>query len=159
MKKFLKITGIFLCLILCFSLFFNIGSTLRPTNNEKEKITISILGDSISTCEGISDNIKYNPTLSSNQSRYYANDVAYSSTEATLCLDSWKDTYWGQTINDLDLELLVNNSWRGTKVTGSITSSSPTCGPRPFIYYLTKIYYGTIKFFRYLFNSQIITNA
>lgn len=131
MKKNLNITGLFLCLILCFSLFFSLGSSLRTSNNEKEeKITISILGDSISTCEGISDNIKYNTTLSSNQSRYYAKDIAYSSTEATLCLDSWKDTYWGQTINDLDLELLVNNSWRGTKVTGGITSSSPTCGPR-----------------------------
>lgn len=134
MKKILKILAIILCLTLCFSLFFRLGASLKDNSNKteesNEKITISILGDSISTCEGITDNTKYNLTLGANQSRYYAKDVSYSSTEATLALDSWKDTYWGQTICDLDLELLVNNSWRGTKVSGTLTSSSATCGTR-----------------------------
>ena len=91
---------------------------------------ISILGDSISTLEGISDNVAYNTTLSPNQSRYYAKDVAYTTTEATLELTSWEDTYWGQTVNDLNLELCVNNSWRGTSVSTARGASSCTSGTR-----------------------------
>lgn len=91
---------------------------------------ISILGDSISTCEGISDNIVYNTTLSSNQSRYYAKNVAYTMTEATLELDSWENTYWGQTITNFNLDLCVNNSWRGTSVSTARGASSCTSGTR-----------------------------
>ena len=91
---------------------------------------ISFLGDSISTCEGICDNATYNTTLPSNQSRYYANDIAFSSTEATLKLNSWKDTYWGQAVTELNLELCVNNSWRGTSVSTARGANSCTSGSR-----------------------------
>lgn len=77
---------------------------------------ISIFGDSISTCEGYTDNNDYNTTLSSNQSRYYATG---NQGEATLQLDSVNETWWMQTINGLGGNLLVNNSWRGKKVTDS----------------------------------------
>lgn len=87
----------------------NIKAQLKNKN-------ISIFGDSISTCEGYTDNNNYNTTLSSNQSRYYATG---NQGEATLQLDSVNETWWMQTINGLEGNLLVNNSWRGKKVTDS----------------------------------------
>ena len=99
-------------------------------DNVLEGKYISFLGDSITTLEGIGDSATYNTTLTSNQSRYYANDIAFTSTEATLELDSWKDTYWGKTVTDLNLELCVNNSWRGTSVSTARGANSCTSGTR-----------------------------
>lgn len=99
-------------------------------DNVLEGQYISFLGDSITTLEGISDSATYNTTLTSNQSRYYANDIAFTSTEATLELDSWKDTYWGKTVTELNLELCVNNSWRGTSVSTARGADSCTSGTR-----------------------------
>lgn len=99
-------------------------------DNVLEGQYISFLGDSITTLEGISDCATYNTTLTSNQSRYYANDIAFTSTEATLELDSWKDTYWGKTVTELNLELCVNNSWRGTSVSTARGADSCTSGIR-----------------------------
>jgi len=75
------------------------------TNEFKGK-TISILGDSISTFAGVSNNTSYNSTIGSNA-------VYYSS--GTLGVEL-SDTWWHQTIDALDLDLLVNNSWSGSTV-------------------------------------------
>ena len=66
--------------------------------------TISILGDSISTFAGVSNNTAYNSTIGSNA-------VYYS--EGTLGVTR-ADTWWQQTIDILELELLVNNAWSGS---------------------------------------------
>ena len=89
-----------------------------------ENKLISILGDSISTCEGVSDNVVYNTTLASNESRYFADDINHDSTEATIELSSVNETYWMQIINEFNAELLVNNSWRGKKLTDSISRAT-----------------------------------
>ena len=67
--------------------------------------TVSILGDSISTMGGVSNNTAYNSTIGSNAVYYGANGIL---TRA--------DTWWQQTIDALGMELLVNNSWSGSCV-------------------------------------------
>ena len=74
--------------------------------------TISILGDSISTYKGVSDNTNMNKTIGKNP--YY-----YSSTKlATQDL-----TYWGQVIKDNGMSLCVNNSAGGGKVAIDVDST------------------------------------
>ena len=68
--------------------------------------TISILGDSISTFSGVSNNTSYNSTIGSNA-------VYYSG--GTLGVYRG-DTWWQQIIDALGMELLVNNSWSGSTV-------------------------------------------
>ena len=68
--------------------------------------TISILGDSISTFAGVSNDASVNPTLQGGAIYY---------NEGTLGI-SRKDTWWQQTVDALDLRLLVNNSWSGSCV-------------------------------------------
>ena len=97
------------------------GSTSHPLNNmtleyfqvheggESEfpdEKTISILGASMSTYTGISNNADTNSTIGNNAVYYtegrhgvYAND-----------------TWWMQVANDLGLRLLVNNSWSGSSL-------------------------------------------
>ncbi len=69
----------------------------------KEKLKnkkLSILGDSISTYENISNHPLYNPTLLYNPT-YYTDQIE---------LD---ETYWMILINTYQMELCVNNSWSG----------------------------------------------
>ena len=66
---------------------------------------ISLLGDSITTYEG------FNPAF---YPVYYEQDVLL----ATGVLDV-EDTWWAQVLDELDAELLVNNSWSGSRVSGS----------------------------------------
>lgn len=61
---------------------------------------ISILGDSISTYENISNHPFYNPTLRYNPT-YYTDQIE---------LD---ETYWMILINQYQMELCVNHSWSG----------------------------------------------
>ncbi len=62
---------------------------------------VSIIGDSISTMEGVSNSTAYNTTIGSNA-------VYYSSGQA--------DKWWQQVIDTLGMELCVNNSWSGSMV-------------------------------------------
>lgn len=62
---------------------------------------VSILGDSISTLKGVSNNTSYNSTIGSNA--YY-----YSSGQASK--------WWQQVIDVLGMELCVNNSWSGSMI-------------------------------------------
>lgn len=68
---------------------------------------ISILGASTSTFDGFSNNTDYNSTLVVNLPRYPMPE----------CVTDVKDTWWMRTIKALDLNLCVNNSWRGSCVT------------------------------------------
>ena len=67
--------------------------------------SISILGDSISTYTGISNDSTVNATLSGG-SIYYGEGA----------LGGYQQTWWQQTIDALDMRLLVNNSWSGSCV-------------------------------------------
>ena len=69
---------------------------------------VSILGDSISTYEGYSnDYINTNSTIKNNRSYYKESNHIMEVT----------NTWWLRTINLLDMNLLVNNSFSGDKVT------------------------------------------
>ncbi len=69
--------------------------------------TISVLGDSISTFSGISnDGSDANTTISGNA-------VFYPKYE----IDKAEETWWKQAVDSTGMNLLVNNSWSGSKVT------------------------------------------
>lgn len=76
---------------------------------------ISILGDSISTWDSVSnDYINSNSSIKDNLARYPQSDLDVSSVS---------ETWWKQVIEHYDSNLLVNNSWRGTRVENSLESS------------------------------------
>lgn len=81
-------------------------SALTPENSPLKGKRISILGDSISTYTGISNDASVNPTLSGGAIYYTAG--RYGVYQA--------DTWWQQTIDRLGLDLTVNNSWSGSCV-------------------------------------------
>jgi len=68
--------------------------------------TLSILGASTATYEGVSNDTEANSTIGDN-------DVYYTEGRHGVYL---KDTWWQQVIDALDMELLVNNSWSGSCV-------------------------------------------
>lgn len=72
---------------------------------------ISFLGDSITTFEGISNNVSYNSTIGDNA-------VWYTSSKLDV-----NDTYWKRTIDNFNLNLIVNNAWSGAWCS-SLTVSS-----------------------------------
>ena len=118
LKTILLIVSSFMVLILCFSFIGNIKPKEKENINGK---TISFLGDSISTYEGYSNNITYNSTIGENA-------VWYTSAK----LSSVNDTYWMTTINDLDMELCVNNSWSGSEVCTYYDETSAGCMNRSY---------------------------
>ena len=67
---------------------------------------VSILSHSMSTYAGVSNSTAANSTIGNN-------DVYYTEGRHAVYL---KDTWWQQTIDALDMELLVNNSWSGSCV-------------------------------------------
>lgn len=71
--------------------------------NPYYKKQISILGDSISTLEG------YNPN---GHNLFFKGEIC-----ARSGVSNMEDTWWGQVIRVLGAELLVNNSWSGSRVT------------------------------------------
>jgi len=69
---------------------------------------VSILGDSISTFEGYSNNdIDTNDTIGDNKIYYNGNNY----------ITDVNDTWWMKTANKIGFEILVNNSWSGDRVT------------------------------------------
>jgi hypothetical protein len=72
--------------------------------NSLEGKTLSILGDSISTYQGISNNADYNATLSGGAIYYNPGTLGVYQ----------PDTWWQQTIDALGMKLCVNNSWSGS---------------------------------------------
>lgn len=75
--------------------------------------TLSILGDSISTYAG------YIP--SGNANYYTGNNAGVSSVD---------DTWWKKTMTALHMNLNVNNSWSGSRVTTTNGATSAGCGDR-----------------------------
>ncbi len=73
------------------------------TNNIYYKKQFSIVGDSISTLNG------YNPN---NYNMFYNDDNCAKSS-----VNDMKDTWWGKVIDFFGGELLVNDSWSGSRVT------------------------------------------
>lgn len=71
--------------------------------------TVSILGDSISTFDGVSNDKTVNNSIANNRP-YYPNSNPTMKRE---------DTWWQQTLDLLDLELCVNNAWSGSAVLGT----------------------------------------
>jgi len=80
--------------------------TVEPPAAELEGKKISILGASISTYTGISNNAGDNATIGDNAVYYTAGRHGVYA----------EDTWWMQAVNDLGLELLVNNSWSGSSL-------------------------------------------
>ncbi|MBQ4118544.1 MAG: DUF4886 domain-containing protein, partial [Oscillospiraceae bacterium] len=77
----------------------------KPEISDFTGKTISILGDSISTYAGISNNTAYNSTIGENAVYYSEGD-----------LGGFEQTWWQQAIDALGMELCVNNSWSGSTV-------------------------------------------
>ncbi len=79
-------------------------------------LKLSVIGDSISTYEGVSNNKTYNPlyltTSEATFGTYYGNTT--HSEYSTYADVSRGDTWWQQTADTLGMELLVNNSWSGS---------------------------------------------
>lgn len=74
--------------------------------------TISILGDSISTFENVS-----NGTAADTTNSTIRNDaVYYSSGNVSSFGVTQADTWWRQTADVLGMRVLVNNSWSGSRV-------------------------------------------
>ena len=69
---------------------------------------VSILGDSITTYEGYSDNNSYNSTLTPTLNIPYY-------TPSFCSLSGVNNTWWMRAVNDLNLNLLVNNSCGGLR--------------------------------------------
>lgn len=74
---------------------------------------ISIIGDSISTFGGYSNNASNNSTTGSNAVYYNTNSN----------ISTVDQTYWMKLIDALDMELCVNNSWSGGRVYGKNETS------------------------------------
>ncbi|MBE5744044.1 MAG: hypothetical protein E7358_04950 [Clostridiales bacterium] len=68
----------------------------------------SVIGDSISTFEGVSNNVEMNSTIGENRVHYPRQDYRD--------IDSADKTWWGRTINSTGMDLCVNNSWSGSRV-------------------------------------------
>ena len=104
-----KALSLFLALVMLVALLPQIGlfsaaETLDPVNAGLAGKKISILGDSISTMAGVSNNTTYNSTIGGNSMYYTGNNYG-----VTLA-----DTWWQQTIDTLGMELCVSNAWSGS---------------------------------------------
>lgn len=96
---------------LLFDVYYKEPKQPENANNLKNALagkTMSILGDSISTFAGYSNNMQNNNTIGSNAVWYSAS----TDKGITDVNDSW----WMQTINNNGMKLLVNNSWSGSTV-------------------------------------------
>ena len=93
---------------------FNLGAIL-------EGKYVSILGDSISTFNGYSNDAGANTTIGGNAPRYDAG-TADTKPGSYCLLESVDQTWWMRFANNSGMKLLVNNSWAGSQVFGGKTS-------------------------------------
>lgn len=82
-------------------------------------LNMSVMGDSISTFEGWNNDPSNNNTIAGNK-------VAYPSTEIPT-MDSADKTYWKLTADNYGMNILVNNSWSGSKVAIASSPKSAAC--------------------------------
>ena len=109
-----KVARIALVAILCLAMLLPFASI--PTEATVDNFaaagtgfhgkTLSILGDSISTYTGISNNTSYNTTIGKN--------AVYYNNSTHKLLNSVDETWWMQTMDALGMKLCVNNSWSGS---------------------------------------------
>lgn len=92
-----------------------------PLANEEDMLAeslegknFSILGDSISSFDGYSNNTSYNTTLG-------VNDPCYSTTATNCIVTDVNETWWMQSANKTGMKLLVNNSWAGDELSSAGT--------------------------------------
>ena len=118
MNKLLqKLTGALLVFLLLLPLACTTVLAASTTQDYGFKgLTMSVLGDSISTYKGVSDNIEYNSTLSDGGNYHYS--------YGRFGVDQ-ANTWWQQAIDRLGMELLVNNSWSGSALLTEYRGAAP----------------------------------
>ena len=84
---------------------------------------ISIVGDSISTYAGVSNDKTANATTEKHDLYYPSKDWSFY---------SYEYTYWGRTIKDLGMSLCVNNSWSGARTYGGFRTATDYNDRLPF---------------------------
>ena len=105
-NKIVTTAVVLLVIVLCGGLLIFILANKNDIVTLEGK-NISILGDSISTFDGISnDGTNANTTISGNAVFYPRYEI-----------DKVEKTWWKQAIDGTGMNLLVNNSWSGSKVT------------------------------------------
>lgn len=87
----------------------------KETKERMRGMRFSILGDSISTYAGWSNDTSVNPTLGKN--------ATWFSPSRGLSVD---ETWWKATADDLGLDICVNNSWSGSMVQGGDWGDPPS---------------------------------
>ena len=91
---------------------------------------ISVVGDSISTYQDVSNNGDYNSTINKNKLFY---GEGYDPNFPTNKLNSnvkLNETWWMRTINNYGMTLNVNNSYSGSWVTDSRVENVAACNTR-----------------------------
>lgn len=81
---------------------------------------MSVFGASMCTYDGYSNNTDANSTIGSN-AQFYGNSESANVSNKTLNVE---DTFWMQLINQFDMNLLVNNSWSGSKILDTNTNAA-----------------------------------
>ena len=81
---------------------------------------MSIFGASMCTYDGYSNNTDNNSTIGEN-AQFYGSAESANVTNKSLSVE---DTFWMQIINEFDMNLLVNNSWSGSKILDSNISAA-----------------------------------
>ncbi len=89
-----------------------------PLRRELQGKRLSLIGDSISTYEGVSNGTDVNDTLGEGWI-HYSRDIMRR-----------RDTWWQQTADKCGLDLLVNNSWSGSTVVAHGDTGNEGCGTR-----------------------------
>lgn len=112
----MKRISIFLALVIVIMANLFVGCGSLPQEDKKTGIQavldgkyISIFGDSISTFEGISNSTMQNKTLGVNRSHYYGSHGG---------VKDKTETWWWMLTEELQVNLLINNSSSGSKVYG-----------------------------------------
>ena len=83
-------------------------TTVESAVSELAGKNLSILGDSISTYKGVSNDANANATIGGNA-------VCYGK-EISSTVVGLDDTWWMQAVNNADMNIVVNNSWAGSNV-------------------------------------------
>ncbi|MBQ7345665.1 MAG: hypothetical protein IJW45_06360 [Oscillospiraceae bacterium] len=106
----------------------NYSGAVIDTTDAPNGVKLSILGDSISTYQGVSNDVNANSTIGKNAVFYSEarDDVASYNYFVTR-----KDTWWQQAADTLDMDVLVNNSWSGSRVFGDGTDTTDPEGTAP----------------------------
>ena len=103
MKNIVKVLSILLVLMMVVTMIPAPVAEAKEVSAYQGK-KVSILGDSISTYSGISNNTSHNSTIGVNKG-YYGNSSFGGFTQS--------DTWWQQVLDVLDMDLLVDNAWGG----------------------------------------------